>query len=335
MNLPTCISSNRKIRYTVCFVILITLSVIFFIVSVCAGSVQIPLSDIWRQFRGEQDELYAAILFQIRIPRTFAAILLGGALALSLAMTDPTFADTTGDTPDNTQTEAVWTDKEAADVNTYANIRVDASINSQRVGRLPKGGVAVAVGEKDGWIQVSSGDVEGYIRGDLLVSEEAARDLYVSTYGTEDISVWAEVIEARPQEAEAPQEEPGSQEQESEETAETAVSVSQDDLDLMAAIIECEAGGESYEGKVAVGAVVMNRVNSSKFPNTISEVIYQRGQFSPVASGKLSRVLSRGAREDCYEAARDVLNGANTVGDKLFFSAGSGKGIQIGNQHFY
>ena len=83
MNLPTCISSNRKIRYTVCFVILITLSVLFFIISVCAGSVQIPLSDIWRQFRGEQDELYAAILFQIRIPRTFAAILLGGALALS------------------------------------------------------------------------------------------------------------------------------------------------------------------------------------------------------------------------------------------------------------
>ena len=83
MNLPTCISSNRKIRYTVCFVILIILSVLFFIISVCAGSVQIPLSDIWRQFRGEQDELYAAILFQIRIPRTFAAILLGGALALS------------------------------------------------------------------------------------------------------------------------------------------------------------------------------------------------------------------------------------------------------------
>ena len=67
----------------VCFVILITLSVLFFIISVCAASVQIPLSDIWRQFRGEQDEHYAAILFQIRIPRSFAAILLGGALALS------------------------------------------------------------------------------------------------------------------------------------------------------------------------------------------------------------------------------------------------------------
>ena len=56
--------------------VLVALLVIFFTISVCAGSVQIPLSDIWRQFRGEQDELYAAILFQIRIPRTFAAILL-------------------------------------------------------------------------------------------------------------------------------------------------------------------------------------------------------------------------------------------------------------------
>ena len=67
----------------VCFVVLVALLVIFFTISVCAGSVQISISDILRQFRGEQDELYAAILFQIRIPRTFAAILLGGALALS------------------------------------------------------------------------------------------------------------------------------------------------------------------------------------------------------------------------------------------------------------
>ena len=63
--------------------VLVALLVIFFTISVCAGSVQISISDILRQFRGEQDELYATILFQIRIPRTFAAILLGGALALS------------------------------------------------------------------------------------------------------------------------------------------------------------------------------------------------------------------------------------------------------------
>ena len=83
MNLPTCISSNRKNKIYGLFCHSDHIISTLFIVSVCAGSVQIPLSDIWRQFRGEQDELYATILFQIRIPRTFAAILLGGALALS------------------------------------------------------------------------------------------------------------------------------------------------------------------------------------------------------------------------------------------------------------
>ena len=69
----------------------------------------------------------------------------------------------------------------------------------------------------------------------------------------------------------------------------------------MAAIIECEAGGESYEGKVGVGAVIMNRIRSGEFPNTLSEVIYQSGQFEPTWTGKLSNVLSRGASEACYE----------------------------------
>ena len=83
MNLPICTGSNRKIKYTACFVILILLLVIFFTTSVCAGSVSISVADIWGQLTGEGDELYTTILFQIRIPRTLAAILLGGALALS------------------------------------------------------------------------------------------------------------------------------------------------------------------------------------------------------------------------------------------------------------
>ena len=58
------------------------------------------------------------------------------------------------------------------------------------------------------------------------------------------------------------------------------------DLRLMASIINCEAGGESYQGKLAVGIVVMNRVSSKAFPNTIRKVIYQRGQFSPVRNGR-------------------------------------------------
>jgi N-acetylmuramoyl-L-alanine amidase len=114
-----------------------------------------------------------------------------------------------------------------------------------------------------------------------------------------------------------------------------AIGVSQSELDLLAAIIQCEAGGEGYDGMIAVGAVVMNRVNSGSFPGTITEVVYQSGQFTPAATGFLSNVLSSGARSDCYEAAQDVLNGANNVGDSLFFHAGSGNGLVIGNQTFY
>ena len=115
----------------------------------------------------------------------------------------------------------------------------------------------------------------------------------------------------------------------------SSVSAGSSDLAMLAALIECEAGGESYTGKVAVGAVVLNRVNSSSFPNSISGVIYQSGQFSPVSSGKFQTVLSRGARSDCYEAASAALAGENPIGSCLYFNSGSGRGIQIGNQHFY
>lgn len=112
---------------------------------------------------------------------------------------------------------------------------------------------------------------------------------------------------------------------------------SNSDIDLLAALIFCEAGGEPYRGQLAVGAVVMNRVRSSSFPNTISGVIYQRGQFTPASSGKLSRVLSGGrATSSCYQAAREALSGSDNTGGAKFFHAGrSGSGTVIGNQIFY
>lgn len=114
-----------------------------------------------------------------------------------------------------------------------------------------------------------------------------------------------------------------------------SVSASKSELDMLAAIIQCEAEGESYKGKVAVGAVVLNRVRSSKFPNTIAGVIKQKGQFSPVASGRFARVLSKGANEECYRAAKDALNGSNPIGKCLFFNTGYGKGFRIGGHQFY
>ena len=117
----------------------------------------------------------------------------------------------------------------------------------------------------------------------------------------------------------------------------SSVTINAGDIDLMAAIIECEAGGESYTGKVAVGAVVMNRVKSSSFPNSILEVIYQKRQFSPVGSGRFAVVLARGANETCYQAANDAMSGVTPVGDRLFFRTPIPglNGMRIGGHVFY
>ncbi len=91
------------------------------------------------------------------------------------------------------------------------------------------------------------------------------------------------------------------------------------DRDLLACIIYCEAGNQPYVGQVAVGAVVINRVRSAAFPNTVSGVIYQHRQFSPVASGRLATRLALGAPSTCYQAADEAMSGATPVGNCLYF----------------
>ena len=96
---------------------------------------------------------------------------------------------------------------------------------------------------------------------------------------------------------------------------------SKSDLRLMASIINCEAGSEPYQGKVAVGIVVMNRVSSKSFPNSIKGVIYQKGQFSPVRNGSLKKRLKQydakrtGSKQwkSCISAAKRVLQGQKTI----------------------
>jgi hypothetical protein len=98
-------------------------------------------------------------------------------------------------------------------------------------------------------------------------------------------------------------------------------SYTEDELRLMSAIIFCEAGAESYTGKVAVGIVVMNRVRSSEFPNTVSGVIYQKKQFTPARSGALAKALktydsgkfTAKNHLDSIKAAKKVLEGCTTV----------------------
>lgn len=116
-----------------------------------------------------------------------------------------------------------------------------------------------------------------------------------------------------------------------------AVVVGGDDTKLLAALIQCEAGSETYNGKLAVGAVVMNRVRSGAYPNTVSGVIFASGQFTPALNGKVARVYTNGSiSENCYEAARAAINGETNVGGATHFRrAGNHDGIQIDNQVFW
>lgn len=116
----------------------------------------------------------------------------------------------------------------------------------------------------------------------------------------------------------------------------SAASYSADDASLLAALIYCEAGNQSEEGKVAVGQVVMNRVESDSFADSVHDVIYESGQFTPAMTGWLDQVLASGETpSSCYDAAVAALNGEGTVGDALYFNGGSGKGQQIGDHQFY
>lgn len=125
-----------------------------------------------------------------------------------------------------------------------------------------------------------------------------------------------------------------------------------EDLRLMSSIINCEAGSEPYQGKLAVGIVVMNRIKSKAFPSTLKGVIYQPGQFSPVRNGSLRRMFSaydsgrNKSRQwkSCISAAKKVLNGQRTIlykGKKKnmesfhFFSMGlSGARFSLGGHKF-
>ncbi len=187
-----------------------------------------------------------------------------------------------------------------ADVQTYANIRSAASMNGSIIGSFKRGDVGEVISVSGSWTQIKTEDVSGYVYSSLLMSTDETTE---------------ETAEG--------------------DTTSLRYQASDEEISLLAAIIQCEAGGESYEGKVAVGAVVLNRVDSSDFPSTISDVIYQSGQFTPAYTGTLSSVLSSGAREDCYEAARAALAGENPVGTCLYFHSGSGRGLTIGNQTFY
>lgn len=121
---------------------------------------------------------------------------------------------------------------------------------------------------------------------------------------------------------------------------ESAYSYTDAQLTLLAGIIEAEAGSSSYPGMIAVGSVVMNRVNSPQFSNTIEGVIYAPSQFEPASTGRLAMILAKGPEEACVNAAREVLDGKRNVPNYYFKAAWYAEahgiqGVNIGGNVFH
>lgn len=131
--------------------------------------------------------------------------------------------------------------------------------------------------------------------------------LYIS-YNIEDVKIYSGVFAAKKDQSSTNTQK---------NTDQSSIDNSGDMIDLLARLINGEARGEPYKGQVAVGAVVMNRVKSSEFPDTISGVIYQKGQFSCVTDGQFNKPIDENST--VYKAAREAINGADPTNGCVFF----------------
>ncbi|MCI9150946.1 MAG: SH3 domain-containing protein [Lachnospiraceae bacterium] len=174
----------------------------------------------------------------------------------------------------------------------------------------------------EGWVAVSCADTTAYVSAEYVSVELELK---------EAVSIEEELEAIR----KAEEAKKAAAAKSSSKSQKKSVSASYDEVTLLGALIQCEAGSECYEGKVAVGAVVMNRLRGG-WAGSISGVIYQSGQFTPASSGALSRVLSSGVSSSCLQAAQEAISGVDNVGGATSFRrAGSASGLVIGNHVFF
>ena len=253
------------------------------------------------------------------------------------------------------------------DAKDMMDIHAEANTASAVIGQVMEDGHVAILAKYNDWVQIQAGEIAGWVPAENLVETEISNEEAVAAneqviaertgetasedefFAEEEVqqdetaALQAEASEAAQNEIEEVQaaEEAARIEAEAQQaalaaqTAQTAA-ISAEELKLLANIIYCEAGSESYVGKVAVGNVIMNRVKSASQPNTITEVVYAKGQFSPVRNGSLQRALSSDkADAACYQAAIEALAGAQPVGGKLFFRRNNGRSGQVIGHHVF
>lgn len=210
-------------------------------------------------------------------------------------------------------------------------IRQSMSTDSKIIKRLDEGARLVVdtnAATEEGWLAVKYNDSTYYVSAQYVTVA-----LEVGTGITT-----AEIEAIAREEAERKAREEQAKKEAAEKVAASNAAVKEvDDLTLMAAIIYCEAGAEPYEAQLAVGAVIMNRLERG-YASTLYGVIFQKGQFTPARNGKLARVIAQGkASASCYEAARAALAGEDNTDGCLRFNDynGSQQGIRYGGMVFW
>ena len=221
-------------------------------------------------------------------------------------------------------------DTEAEVLTNGLRIRSEADENASVITAVSEGTtlkVDSGVETDDKWVAVVYGGTTRYVSADYVTTSLALG---------EGVTIEEEQAElARIAEEEAAKK--AAQVTEVTTVQNAAVEATVDDVTLLAALIQCEAGNECYEGQLAVGAVVMNRVRSGRYAGSIYGVIYQAGQFPPAGRGAVASIAANGPKSSCIQAAQEALNGAdNTGGATCFSRASSGHaGVVIGNHVFY
>ena len=191
-------------------------------------------------------------------------------------------------------------------------IRKEASTDSGIYALLAQGDIVDIYEDLGEWLKVDYDGYEGYVSAEYVTV-----NLICATGETMEEIAAREAAEAEAR-RQAQEEAAARRAALSEEQANVEANYS--DVQLLAALIWCEAGNQTYEGQLAVGAVVMNRVNHPAYPNTISGVIYAPGQFTPAMTGRVAKALQRGVPDSCTQAAIEAMSGVSNVGGALHFN---------------
>ena len=223
------------------------------------------------------------------------------------------------------------------------NIRDKASEEGAVIGTASQNEDYTVLSRDDQWVRVQNGEVDGYLSKEYV---EEYTDLKEAVSIEEEEAQKKAAEEKKVEEAKAVdqpenKEEPTQQaQQQTPQQTAPSVSVSSDEEYLLACMVYVESGAESYEGQLAVANVIMNRVRSASFPNSIAEVIYAPGQFPGAHNGVLDGVLASGPSESTMQAAREAIAGVNNIGDYMFFNgyvdtSSVGSYTVIGGHTFY